>query len=135
GRRGGLEDATDHRTIGEHVEVVITPLAGGPGGGRAFEDQRRHSHAIVELYVSARRPTSVIFKRTTLSVRPPATTRSVVAPREAGIYQLDQQRDPQAVCEHEGFRAAICAAGEQFERAAAGPLRSSCHAMAFCTYR
>src|SRR5262245_54079888 len=79
GRRGGLEDATDHRTIGEHVEVVIAPLAGGPGGGRAFEDQRRHSHAIVELHVSICRPASVIFKRTTLSVRPPATTRSVVA--------------------------------------------------------
>src|SRR5262249_20593788 len=43
---------------------VIAPLAEGPGGGRAFEDQPRPSHAIVELHVGARRPMPLICKGT-----------------------------------------------------------------------
>jgi tripartite-type tricarboxylate transporter receptor subunit TctC len=39
GRGGGLEDAADYRAIGQHVEVVIVPFAGGARGRRAFKDQ------------------------------------------------------------------------------------------------
>src|SRR6516225_3545029 len=39
-RRGGhLHDAADDGTIGEHVEVVVVPLAGRTGGRGALEDQ------------------------------------------------------------------------------------------------
>jgi hypothetical protein len=32
-----FEDAADDDAIGEHVEVIIVPLAGRTGGRRAFE--------------------------------------------------------------------------------------------------
>jgi hypothetical protein len=35
-----LEDAAHHDAIGEHVEVVIVPLAGWARGGGALEDKR-----------------------------------------------------------------------------------------------
>jgi hypothetical protein len=34
-----LEDAANDDAIGEHVIVVVVPLAGGARGGRALEDQ------------------------------------------------------------------------------------------------
>jgi hypothetical protein len=38
-RRGcGLYDATDHAAVGEHVEVVVVPLARRARSGAAFEE-------------------------------------------------------------------------------------------------
>jgi hypothetical protein len=39
GRGGGVEDAADDSAIGEHVEVIIVPLAGWATSRRALEDQ------------------------------------------------------------------------------------------------
>jgi hypothetical protein len=33
---------TDNGSVGEHVVIVIAPLAGRARGGRAFEDQLAH---------------------------------------------------------------------------------------------
>jgi hypothetical protein len=42
GRSIGFEDAADDNAIGQHIEVVIVPLAGRARGGGAFEDQPGH---------------------------------------------------------------------------------------------
>src|SRR5262245_10514793 len=47
-----LENPSDDGTIGEHVVIVVVPLAGRARGGRAFEDQRGH-HADVPSSFSA----------------------------------------------------------------------------------
>src|SRR5262249_43342559 len=38
-RRIGLEDAADNLAIGEHVVIIVTPLAGRTRGRCAFEDE------------------------------------------------------------------------------------------------
>jgi hypothetical protein len=38
-RRVHFEDAADNGAVGEHVEIVVVPLAGRARGGRAFEDE------------------------------------------------------------------------------------------------
>src|SRR5215831_14750931 len=38
-RGGRLHDAADDSAVGEHVEIVVAPLAGRPRSGRALEDQ------------------------------------------------------------------------------------------------
>src|SRR5262245_50580112 len=42
GRRVGFQDAADDDTIGEHVEVVLIPLARGPTRRSPFEKQNSH---------------------------------------------------------------------------------------------
>jgi hypothetical protein len=42
-----LEDAADDRAVGEHIKIVILPLAGWPRGGRTLEEQLlRHNGAM-----------------------------------------------------------------------------------------
>jgi hypothetical protein len=35
----GLEDAADNFAVGEHVEIVVIPFAGGTASRRAFEGE------------------------------------------------------------------------------------------------
>src|SRR5262249_21729350 len=73
-RRGCcLHDAADHDAIGEHVVIIIVPLAGWARNRCAFENQGHRSFA------SARRPAPVIRMRVTSIRRPPATIRSMLA--------------------------------------------------------
>src|SRR5262249_59313609 len=38
-RRVNLHDTTDDDALGEHVVIIFVPLAGGPAGRCAFEDE------------------------------------------------------------------------------------------------
>jgi hypothetical protein len=54
GRRGGLHDAADYDVVGEHVEVVIVPLAGRAARRRALEDRRSHGARLTAWQESER---------------------------------------------------------------------------------
>jgi hypothetical protein len=47
-----LQDTTDHDAIGEHVEIVVVPLAGRPACGGAFENQARRTKDFRAVFLS-----------------------------------------------------------------------------------
>ena len=53
GRRGGVENAAYDRAIGEHVEVVVTPLAGRTRGRGAPEINWVTAYSFVATIVRA----------------------------------------------------------------------------------
>src|SRR5215831_11188407 len=55
-----LEDAADNGAIGEHVEIVLVPLAGRARGRGALENQR--GHAVPEIRVLNRPMEGLIFR-------------------------------------------------------------------------
>src|SRR5262249_12159766 len=57
GRDGGLQDAADHQTVGQHVVVILTPLAGQAARCRPLEDQvvLVHCAALISPALSTRR--------------------------------------------------------------------------------
>jgi hypothetical protein len=60
----GVEDAADDNAVGEHIVIVIVPLARRAGGGRALEDQltqRRPSIGILDLTGRKDAVTACIF--------------------------------------------------------------------------
>ncbi len=85
--RRRLHDAADHDAIGEHVEVVVAPLAGGAVRRRAFKDQR---HA--DIFASVRPSAAVIRTRVTSVCRPPATVRSGCAVASLALINSTSRR-------------------------------------------
>src|SRR5215471_21714746 len=59
-----LEDAADNGAIGEHVEIVLVPLAGRARGRGALENQR--GHAVPEIRVLNRPMEGLIFRFCTI---------------------------------------------------------------------
>src|SRR5262249_53141424 len=76
-----LQDAADNDAIGQHVVVILAPLAAQAAGRSPFEDQivLVHYRPAGRAGLIAFRPASVIFMRTTSAGRPPATICSGVA--------------------------------------------------------
>ena len=84
-RRGGLEDAADDSAIGEHIEVVIIPLARRPSGRVVLSD-------VCFVVIAAARPSAAAYRsglgracsarsRPCLPSRSGLTARAARAPR------------------------------------------------------
>src|SRR5207302_628451 len=63
GRGSGLEDATDHRAIREHVVIVVVPLAGWARSRCALEDQLRGHLLNTPTRLAAHNPVSTAYNQ------------------------------------------------------------------------
>jgi hypothetical protein len=115
----------DDDAIGEHVEVVIVPLAGRSTRRSALEDQVVLIHLAPTLWPSVEGPPPRLGDLHIRDLAPVATGNHAlgICGREAGTDQLNHLRDCEAMREHDCLGAAITAGSKQFKGATASSCR------------